>query len=307
MRVRNIFIMILLALLTACGQPTSRFGEVANEPHEHSADTSQDHSHTPTTTASKLQPVVATSELVVGPNRMALGLLENNIPIKDAADTRVHVRYYKLNGEQATLVGEEDATYYGDGLGPQGTFIVYPVFDTAGLWGMEVEVERPSQPAVTERLSLNVLAKGNAPMIGAPAPRSKTPTARDVSDLRMISSDSEPDPRLYQISVAEAVGSGKPSLILFATPGYCQTAVCGPGVDVVSRLAETFGDKINAVHVEIYQYPFEELKPVAAMEEWGLRTEPWLFLVDRNGKIAGRYEGGITYAELEPEVAKLVR
>ena len=72
------------------------------------------------------------------------------------------------------------------------------------------------------------------------------------------------------------MSNGKPSLILFATPGFCQTAVCGPGVDVLRRLADQFGDKINSVHVEIYTYPFEKLQPVAAMSEWGLRTEPWL-------------------------------
>jgi hypothetical protein len=41
------------------------------------------------------------------------------------------------------------------------------------------------------------------------------------------------------------------------------------------------------------------------MDEWGLRTEPWTFLVDDAGIIQARYEGGITLAELEPALAQL--
>lgn len=123
----------------------------------------------------------------------------------------------------------------------------------------------------------------------------------------LITSAAEPDPRLYQLSVDQAVSSGKPSLVLFATPGFCETAVCGPDVEVVRRLLDTFGDKLNAVHVEIYQYPFEKFQFVSAMQEWGLQSEPWLFLVDKDGRIANRYEGGITYQELEPDVTKLVQ
>lgn len=299
-------ILLLTALLlAACGQPDNDFGAAANTPHDHSA--ASPHSTAATTAASgTLKPILATSEIVVGPNRMALGLLENNVPIKDAAETRVQVRYYKLSGEQGTLAGTEEARYYGEGLGDRGAFIVRPTFDSAGPWGLEIVAQRPGQAITSQRLSINVAAESSAPMIGSPAPKSKTPTARQVAELTMISSDVEPDPRLHQMSVDEAVTSGKPSLILFATPGYCQTAVCGPGVDVLSALADRFGDRINPVHVEVYQLPYTDGKTVPAMGEWGIKTEPWLFLVDKNGTITGRYEGGITLTELEPEVAKLI-
>ncbi|HEX6292870.1 MAG TPA: hypothetical protein VFZ66_27035 [Herpetosiphonaceae bacterium] len=303
-------IVVMIGLLAACGQPTANddsFGAVANTPHEHSGEAGDNHQdQTAQAATTTLQPVLATSEVVVGPNRLAIGLLEKNVPIADAAQTRVHVRYYKLNGQQATLAGEEDARYYGEGLGPRGTFIVHPSFDSAGAWGMEVEAQRPNQPVTTHRMQLDVAEQGSAPTIGSDAPRSKTPTAADVQDLKTITSSTEPDPRLYQTSIDQAVTSGKPSLILFATPGFCQTAVCGPGVDVLGKLVDTFGDKIVPVHVEIYQYPFEKLQQVPAMQEWGLKTEPWLFLVDKNGKVAGRYEGGITFEELQPDVEKLL-
>ncbi len=306
-------ILVVLGLLTACGTPTSSFGPVANKPHleseEHSHDSAggDQHAQQATGEGGALQPVLATSELVVGSNRVALALLENNVPIPDAAQTQVKVRFYKLEGNQGTMVGEEEARYYGEGLGPRGTFIVHPNFDRPGQWGLELVSQRPGKPATTQRLSVEVTDKGSAPSIGAPAPKSKTPTARETKDLKTITSASTPDPRLYQLSVDQAVTNGKPSLILFATPGFCQTQVCGPGVEVLQKLVDKFGDRANAVHIEVYQYPFDPLKPVAAMQEWGLQSEPWLFLVDRQGRIAGRYEGGITYEELEPAVAALVQ
>ncbi len=304
----GLLLAAMLVLLAACGQATSSgnagFGEVANKPEQHGAD--GQHVQPSAAAGVPIQPVIATSELVVGPNRMALALLENNVPINDAAQTNIKVRYYRLQGEQGTLVGEEEARYYGENLGPRGTFIAHPKFDAAGNWGLELVVQRSNQEPMTLRTSVEVKERGTAPKINDPAPQSKTPTTMDVRDLTTITSDAEPDPRLYQMSVADAVASGKPSLIMFATPGYCETAVCGPGVDVLVRLKDTFGDKVNVVHVEVYQLPYEG-KVVAAMQEWGLQSEPWLFLVDKNGKITGRYEGGITFQELEPDVTKLLQ
>lgn len=320
----RIALIIALLALVACGTPTANpsatgsFGPVANQPHSHApaqtGGTPHDHgqigSTTPdhaaaTATTSELQVVLATSEVVVGPNRLALGLLQDNVPISDAPQTTVTARYYRLSADQATLVGEETARYYGEGLGPRGTFVIHPTFDAPGQWGLEVEATRPGQAPVTRRLRINVVEHGNAPKVGDAAPRSDTPTAAQVSDLRQISSDAHPDPRLYQMSVAQAVSSGKPSLILFATPGYCQTAVCGPGVEVVKRLVDRFGDRVNAVHVEVYRLPYDGTM-VPAMREWGLLTEPWLFLVDGQGKIAARYEGGITLEELQPAVEQVI-
>ncbi len=187
------------------------------------------------TTDGDIQVVLATSEFVVGPNRVALGILENNVPIADAAQTQVKTRFYRIDGEQAMLVGEEAARFYGEGLDQRGTFIVHPTFDRAGQWGLEVEAQRAGRPATTQRLGVTVRERGSAAMIGTTAPRTRTPTSAQVKDLKTISSATKPDPRLYELSVDQAVTSGKPSLILFATPGFCQTQVCGPGVDVLSQ------------------------------------------------------------------------
>ena len=96
-------------------------------------------------------------------------------------------------------------------------------------------------------------------------------------------------------------------------------------------LQKTYGDKVNFIHVEVYKYPFDasveqQQQAVAkaskerraltdaeaatglsdAMVAWKLQSEPWLFLIDAKGMIAGRYEGGLTKEELGPALEKLV-
>jgi hypothetical protein len=111
------------------------------------------------------------------------------------------------------------------------------------------------------------------------------------------------------MTIADAINAGKPFVVSFATPGYCQTAVCAPNMAVLKQLKSEFGDQVNFIHVEVYPYPFgesfQQARTVDAMKEWNLRTEPWTFLVDRQGIIQARYEGGITFAELRPAIAQL--
>ena len=42
------------------------------------------------------------------------------------------------------------------------------------------------------------------------------------------------------------------------------------------------------------------------MVAWKLDSEPWLFLIDAKGIVAGRYEGGITKEEMGPALEKLI-
>ena len=62
-------------------------------------------------------------------------------------------------------------------------------------------------------------------------------------------------------------------------------------------------DQINFVHVEIYTGlpdPSANNWEVApAMTAFGLSTEPWLFLIDRNGVVVYRVEGLFTVDEVE--------
>jgi hypothetical protein len=122
-----------------------------------------------------------------------------------------------------------------------------------------------------------------------------------------ISTDPEPVGRLYELSIAEAVGNGRPTVIAFATPAFCQTALCGPTLEVVKEAAAE-RPSIDFVHVEpfdIEQARAGTLDPIPTMSEWGLATEPWVFVVDRDGTVTASFEGVIGLGELEAALAEL--
>ncbi len=140
---------------------------------------------------------------------------------------------------------------------------------------------------------------------GDKAPASETRVAADYPDLSVISSDTEIDPGMYQMSVADAVTSGQPSVIVFATPGFCVSATCGPLLNQVKGLRESHPDA-NFVHVEIYEdlkvTDQNQLTPVPAVTEWGLPSEPWVFVVDGSGTVTASFEGAASDDELKSAI-----
>ncbi len=275
-------------------------------------------------------PVFAFSEAVVGPNRMAIGLLRNGSPINDPAAT-VRIKIFDLSTNTPTTLADEPATYYGQGL-PAGIWVANVTFSKPGNVGVEVATQLPgqAQPS-TRRFSLMVQLESEAPMVGQNAILADTLTVKDVPDIKQLTSGPEPDPALYQISLINALRSGKPTALLFATPNFCRTATCGPSVIVLSQLQKKFGDRMNFIHSEVYRYPFGDSAKLQAetiakadsegrsptpdelhaglsdaMATWNLYSEPWLFLIDSKGIIAARYEGGITSEELTPSIEKLL-
>ena len=138
------------------------------------------------------------------------------------------------------------------------------------------------------------------PQRGDPAPPSITLTSDDAAALSDITTDPNPDPDLYDLSIDDAISNGRPSVIVFATPAFCQTAICGPTIDIVKAATGDNAD-IDVVHVE----PFDldaaragSLEPIVTMTEWGLATEPWVFVVDDEGKITSSFEGILGREEL---------
>ncbi|HET9242025.1 MAG TPA: hypothetical protein VFN99_01195 [Gaiella sp.] len=151
-----------------------------------------------------------------------------------------------------------------------------------------------------------VRRKSAAPSVGDRAIRSRTPTlASTGGDLRTLTTSRRPDRALYRSSVAEALDARVPFVVTFATPQYCQTRTCGPGVDVVSavRKREPASSDVRFIHVEIY----EDNDPAKGVNrwvrQWRLPTEPFTFVVDRRGVIRTKLEGAFSADELQAAVA----
>ena len=247
------------------------------------------------------QAILANSRLVVGPNRFALGLVENGSSVKDAT---VNLKFFNLNSSQGVLKSETDAVYYGDNLGEAGVYVGHVTFDAAGTWGVAVAAQSPGQPAKNSNISFAVLEHDTIPNVGEAAPRSKNLTLADVGgDRTKICSAVEEDRELHTLSIADALANGKPTVVLFATPAYCTSRTCGPSLQVVQALAKNYLGKVNFIHIEIYKN-FQTFELADTVTEWKLESEPWLFFVGADGKIAARFEGGITSKEIVPAFLK---
>jgi hypothetical protein len=155
------------------------------------------------------------------------------------------------------------------------------------------------------RLALTVLDAPATPAVGSPAPRSRNLIARDVKNLRQIDTSPKPDARLHQVRIADAIAQGKPQLIVFATPQFCTTRMCGPVVDIVRTLLPAYGKRVAFTHQEIWQ-DFAEKKMFPTLEEWRLDTEPWVFVVDGKGIIRAKFEGLVTVSELESALQQIL-
>lgn len=284
----RLFAIVSLFLLAACGstQPASPVPAIAET----------------------YIPIIAASELQVGPNRIPLGILNQGTPINQP-DLEVTLTFFYLDGPEPDRPQfSAQAVYRGQGL-PFGLYVAQAELPTAGGWIAEVALTPPSGATQASRVRLDVLADSPIPAVGEAAIPSQNLTLAEQSDLAQLTSDGQPDPDFYRLSIAEALAQQRPFVVMFATPGYCQTAVCSPNMAVLKQLKATYQDRVAFLHVEVYPYPFgasfEQGLRVPAMDEWALRTEPWTFVVDRAGLITARYEGGLTFAELEPVIAAL--
>lgn len=249
-------------------------------------------------------------ELVVGQNRFAVGLFDQSgQPINDA---EVQFVYYDLTDPQApTLESNAVAAPVTTPDGAMTIFVQDRNFARAGQWGAEVQAKFPDGAAAVKRISFQVLPDSPSLRPGALTPAVDTPTAADVgNDLTRLTSAPVPNPAFYTVDLATALTNGKPTVLLLATPAFCQTRFCGPAYEITGELQKRFGDAANFIHVEIYTglpNPAAnnwELAPV--MTAFGLTTEPWLYLIDANGTVAFRAESMFTADEIASHLQPLL-
>jgi hypothetical protein len=172
--------------------------------------------------------------------------------------------------------------------------------------GKYVLVAQPvGGPPIQGLLDLNVKTKPDAPAVGSKAFPSRNPTiASTGGDLKALTTRTPADVGLLRYSVADSLKAHAPFVVTFATPAFCTSRACGPVVDVVDAVRKRFGGTgVRFIHIEIYRdnQPPETNQWV---NEWRLRTEPWTFLVGRDGRIKARFEGSVSVDELNAAVRR---
>lgn len=250
-------------------------------------------------TITNFRVVIASDDISYQYPRIPLILQDGNDWITGA--DKVEVAAFDLSQDEPELVWQGEATPYNDYEIPY--WVVYPEVSHPGEWGLVVDTTLGDSTARLQ-IVVELVAETNSPAVGTTPPASENRTLTTEPDLAKLSSGTDPDPDLYQQTIAQAMASGKPSVITFATPGFCQTRYCTPVVDSLSAAHEQLGDGANFIHVEVYK-EYNPLILADEMAEWGLITEPWTFVLDGDGRIAARLGGPVSPQELADELAEL--
>ncbi|TAK20101.1 MAG: hypothetical protein EPO26_18545 [Chloroflexota bacterium] len=246
-------------------------------------------------------PIIPATDLAVGRNRFLYAVLdERGRPILDA---RISLAFVDLADASPTLSTPIEAPFHGYGLGEKGVYIARADFAKAGDWGVEARIERSDGGSRTLRTRFRVKEASATPALGAPAPPSRQALIAVAADPRIVCTATPTCP-LHDITIADALDRKRPALFVFSTPAYCTSAVCGPALDVVLAARAKQGDRITFAHLEIFSDGALRT-PTKTVEEWGLPSEPWVFLVGSDGRIAEKLEGGITAGELDEALARL--
>jgi hypothetical protein len=298
-------IMLALAawcalLLAACGGSSS----------------GEEFPHVVTLGEGEVFPNILNSSLAVGPNRLTMQLTDANDEQILGADVRL--RIYDLQENESRLTSEADARFVPAELsyedeqaggertpaGTSGAYIANVEFPHAGDWGMKVAVTRDGEQLDEAPFRFAVREDTLEPAIGDEAPRSEQQTLANATSIEEIDSSSPPRPQMHDATLADAIASGRPVVVAFATPAFCRSRTCAPVMDtVMDPLYERYNAQATFVHIE--PYVLRDLRatfaqnPVAATREWQLESEPWVFVVDREGKIAGKFEGIVAPDEVE--------
>ena len=151
--------------------------------------------------------------------------------------------------------------------------------------------------AAPQKITVIAPAEDAVPAVGEQAPKVKTDTLASAGgdaeaiDTRRPTSD-------MHANFAEVVGS-RPVALLFATPQLCQSRVCGPVVDVALQLRARYGDQVQFIHQEVWTGNDPEQGLREPLQRFKLPTEPWLFVVGKDGRITARLEGSFGLDAIE--------
>ena len=192
---------------------------------------------------------------------------------------------------------------------PDAASVVYSTqidFPSDGEWRIAALIKDEGEIKGTLLTGSAVVGEfSGIPKPGQKAPKIQTPTPEDVGgDLAQITTRIPPDTQ-NKIDYADALGK-EPIVLLFATPQFCQSRVCGPVVDVAEQVKEEYGDKAAFIHMEIYKDndPSKGVRP--QVRAFGLPSEPWLFTIDRQGTVSSVIEGAFGPELLTSAVKKAV-
>jgi hypothetical protein len=282
----------------------------------------------PTRGSAPFIPQIISSESVVGPGRFLFGILDaTGTKTIAAPDLKVSVAFVptaalapeasaspSASAPLPSPIAARPATFIWAIENERGVYALDVTFPSPGVWTAAFTTAIGGGPAATVGVSFDVQGKGVAIPVGGKAPSTPTPTAATAADVAKIATDPHPDPSFYTTSVDQALARHEPFVLVFATPAFCTSKQCGPTLDGIKAVAK--GESgIVFINVEPYKLQYtngqlqpvldadNQLQPTDVVRAWGLLSEPWVFVVDRDGIVRASFEAVVSPEELKTAIA----
>lgn len=248
---------------------------------------------------SKLNLVLASFQpLAVADQRVAFAVIDakTSKPLQ-AKEVRVA---FAPDGPASKFGEAVTAAAHAEGIENRPYFLARTDFAKPGLYKMQVTYEDRVAEAPLEVADP---ATSKVPVPGQPLISTPTPTTADARGVNPICTR-QPACPWHDVSLDAALGEKKPIVLLFGTPALCQSATCGPVLDILLQEAPSFGDRIRFLHVEVFTDSTG--KTVApALRAYNLENEPFLFLAGADGVVRERLDGPFDRSEARDALNRL--
>jgi hypothetical protein len=293
-----LLVPLLLILATACSSDANDAGDVIISSEQEAG-------------GPEFSAIIITTDLAVGENRLMFGVIDREGMPVPGVSSEVDAYLLVPNEETRGFKGSTTAKFVAWPTAVGGVFVADLDLDAPGAYEIDINFTSSVGAPIFAQASFIVNEEPSTPAIGSPAPASVTHKAVDAEDISHITSSVEPDLDLYELSIHEALEQNKPLVVVFATPAFCVSATCGPQVGELTKVKERVGDRANYIHVEVFEEPhmIEGQRPtgglVPAVDEWGLPTEPWTFIVDSQGLVQAKFEQFTTAEEIEARLLEI--
>jgi hypothetical protein len=205
--------------------------------------------------------------------------------------------------DDGTLLSDGPATVTGRILDADGDVVATVSADKHGVemvqpyWPVNVELPAAGvyflqlDGALGEPVAFQLFepAAVALPTVGSKLQAFDTPTTDDPREVDPLCTRS-PDPCPYHdVTLTDALASGKPVVYMIGTPAHCQTGTCAPGLEYLIETTPAYGDDVLVVHAEVYKdNAATEVAP--AVTAAGLDYEPVIFVTDAEGTVVERID-----------------
>jgi hypothetical protein len=273
-------------------------------------------------------PVLAQSTPVLGPGRNRFGFALFDRGNRQIGDLEVVL--YVSRGLDETARGPFPARYERLDVKPQfqsqtsaqdpdaarAVYVANVRFPGPGSYVLSAVARLDRKLVATSPAQVNVRSPASLPNVGDRAISVHTPTVASAhGNVKSIDTRVPPDD-MHGVDLVDALERHRPVVLLFATPALCQSRVCGPVTDVTEQVKSEFGDRADFIHMEIYQDNDVNKGVRPQVAQWGLCSrrgksilcnEPFLFTVNRRGRVAAQLQGAFSVSELEDAVRRALR